>query len=103
MYTNIKRYICDVVRDDGHRSLANRIFSSFITVLIIVNVTTVVLDLLEVIPARSEPVFYVIEAVSVVIFTVEYILRLWTVDILFSKSRASFSVSSFSISVVYPK
>ena len=87
MYTKIKRIVCDVVRDDGHRSLANRIFSNAVTALIIVNVTTVVLDLLEVIPAGSEPVFYVIEAVSVAIFTAEYILRLWTADILFSKIK----------------
>ena len=87
MYTKAKRIICDIVRDDGHRSIANRIFSNVITALIIVNVTTVVLDLLEVIPARSEPVFFVIEAVSVAIFTVEYILRLWTVDILFPRVR----------------
>jgi len=102
MYTNIKRVVCDIVRDDGHRSLANRIFSSFVTVLIIVNVTTVVLDLLEVIPAGSEPVFFVIEAVSVIIFTIEYILRLWTVDILFtrvkpSKARFRYALSPMSL------
>jgi len=67
-----------------------------------VNVTTVVLDLLEVIPAGSEPVFYVIEAVSVGIFTVEYILRLWTVDILFSrvkpaKARFRYALSPMSL------
>jgi len=67
-----------------------------------VNVTTVVLDLLEVIPAGSEPVFYVIEAVSVIIFTVEYILRLWTVDILFSrekplKARLKYALSPMSL------
>jgi len=67
-----------------------------------VNVTTVVLDLLEVIPAGSEPVFYVIEAVSVVIFTVEYILRLWTADILFSrikpsKARLRYALSPMSL------
>jgi len=102
MYTNIKRIVCDVVRDDGYTSLANRIFSSFITTLIIVNVTTVVLDLLEVIPAGSEPVFYMIEAVSVSIFTVEYILRLWTADILFSsinpaKARLRYAFSPMSL------
>ena len=102
MYTTIKRNICDVVRDDGHRSIANRIFSSFVIILIIVNVTTVVLDLLEVIPAGSEQVFNVIETVSVIIFTVEYILRLWTVDILFSKvnpakARLRYAFSPMSI------
>jgi len=87
MFINVKRYICDVVRDDGHRSITNRIFSSFITVLIIVNVVSVVLDLLEVIPAGAESIFSVIEVVSVIIFTIEYILRLWTVDILFPRIK----------------
>jgi len=102
MYVKIKRNVCDIVRDDGHRSLANRIFSSFITVLIIVNVTMVVLDLLEVIPAGSESVFHLIETISVAVFTVEYILRLWTVDILFSrvkpaKARFRYAISPMSL------
>jgi len=102
MYGSIKRYICDIVRDDGHRSVANRIFSSFITVLIIVNVMTVVLDLLEVIPPGIEAIFQVIEVVSVVIFTIEYILRLWTVDIIFTrlkpaKARLKYAFSPMSL------
>jgi len=102
MFINVKRYICDVVRDDGHRSITNRIFSSFITVLIIVNVVSVVLDLLEVIPAGAESIFNIIEVVSVIIFTVEYILRLWTVDILFPrtkplKARLKYALSPMSL------
>jgi len=102
MYMKIKRAVTDIVRDDGHRSLANRIFSSSITILIIVNVTTVILDLLEVIPAGIESVFYIIEVVSVAIFTAEYILRLWTADILYSKikparARLRYALSPMSL------
>ena len=102
MYAGIKRYICDIVRDDGHRSLANRIFSSFVTTLIIINVVVVVLDLLEILPEGSSSVFYIIEAVSVAVFTVEYLLRLWTADILYPrikpyKARLKYAFSPMSI------
>jgi len=102
MYTGLKRKVCDIVRDDGHRSLANRIFSIVITSLIIVNVMVVVLDLVEVLPPGSESLFNIIEAVSVAIFTIEYILRIWTVDILYPrikpfKARLKYALSPMSI------
>jgi serine phosphatase RsbU (regulator of sigma subunit) len=87
MYTRIKRSVCDIIRDDGHRSLANRIFSNGITVLIIVNVVLVVLDLLEVFGETGGAVFYCIEVVSVAVFSVEYLLRLWTADLLYPRVK----------------
>jgi len=58
----------------------------------------VILDLLEVIPAEGESFFYVIEVISVAIFTVEYILRLWTVDILFSKAKPAIARLRYAFS-----
>ena len=87
MYIRLKRGVCNIIRDDGHRSLANRIFSNGIIALIIVNLVMVVLDLLEVIPQRGRGVFYLVETVSVVVFTVEYVLRLWTADLLYSRTK----------------
>ncbi|MCL2357367.1 MAG: methyl-accepting chemotaxis protein [Defluviitaleaceae bacterium] len=100
---NLKREICNIIRDDGHRSLANRIFSNFITVLIVVNIATVLLDLLEVIPAQFEPVFFWLEVVTVIIFTIEYILRLWTADMLYSQLhpfRARLKYAALPMSIV---
>jgi diguanylate cyclase (GGDEF)-like protein len=53
--------------------------------LIIFNVAVVVLDLLYLFPERAEPVIFYIEVVTVVVFTAEYILRLWTADLLYPK------------------
>jgi len=85
----IKQAVCNIIRDDGHRSLANRIFSKAITALIIFNIGTVVLDLLYLIPEGSEHIFDMIEAVTVGIFTLEYAMRLWTADLLNPKLRAA--------------
>jgi voltage-gated potassium channel len=46
--------------------------------LVLVNVVAVVLESVPAIEARFAPIFTTIEIVSVVVFTVEYGLRLWT-------------------------
>ena len=84
---NVKRAVCDIIRDDGHSNLANRIFTRAITALIIVNVTMVVLDLLYVIPGRWEAAFHALEAVTVAIFTIEYAMRLWIADLLYPQVK----------------
>ena len=82
-----KRDVCNVIRDDGHRSLANRIFSNGISALIVINILMVILDLVEIIPEELIPVYNFIELVTVIIFTIEYILRLWTADLLFPRTH----------------
>jgi len=63
-----------------------------------VNIATVFLDLLEVIPTGFERVFFWFEAVTVVIFTIEYILRLWTADILHPKLHPAMARFKYAIS-----
>lgn len=50
----------------------------FIVALIVVNVAVAILDTVEELRVHFELLFYRIEAISLVIFTVEYGLRLWT-------------------------
>ncbi|MCL2170762.1 MAG: ion transporter, partial [Defluviitaleaceae bacterium] len=85
----IKQAICNVIRDDGHRSLANRIFNNGIMALIIINVVMVALDLIDLIPENLAHIVDIFEAVTVIIFTAEYALRLWTADFLHPKVRAA--------------
>jgi serine phosphatase RsbU (regulator of sigma subunit) len=99
---SIKQRVYDLIRDDGQRSLANRIFSTAITVLIIINIATVLLDLLDVFSADAQAVIFYIEVVAVAVFTVEYILRLWTANLLFSnvnpiKARGKYIFSPMAL------
>jgi len=64
------------ILEEGH-SLASRIFNTLIMVLIIVNVTAVILESEESLYSAYTIYFDNFELVSVIIFTIEYLLRLW--------------------------
>ncbi|MDR0846524.1 MAG: ion transporter [Lactobacillales bacterium] len=77
----LKTYIFEKIRDDNDGSLISKIFDSLLVALIIVNIVTVIADTFNV-PAPVGEFFYLIEVVSVVIFSIEYILRVWTSDLI---------------------
>ncbi len=61
------------------RTPASRMFNWFILTLIVVNVIAVTLETVEPIRARYEAQFYAFELISVIVFTCEYLVRLWCV------------------------
>jgi len=87
MYNKFKRRVYDLIRDDGEENLANSIFGTFIMVLIIINVILVILETFRGIPEFLRMIFNYIEIVSVIIFTVEYLLRLWTATFKFPDEK----------------
>ncbi len=56
----------------------DKVLNIFIIVLIILNVTAVMLETVTHIHDKYESFFYYFDLVSVIIFTVEYILRVWS-------------------------
>ena len=85
MLKKIKSKIYNVIRDDGYKSQVNRLVGGFIMALVIVNVLFVIVDIIAYediseLPAYIKAVFYYFEVVTVAVFTVEYVLRLWTAD-----------------------
>ena len=77
MYSRLKWRMYDVVRDDGEYNRVNSIISSIIMILIVINVFVIILETFD-FPDWAMTVFYYIEFVSVIVFTVEYLLRPWT-------------------------
>jgi len=63
--------------EEGH-SLTSSIFNTIIMVLIILNVTAVILESEASLYLAYQSYFDYFELVSVVIFTIEYLLRLWS-------------------------
>ena len=59
-------------------SPASRLVGAFIGALIIVNVASVILESVEPIRLRYDPVLWWIEQVATAVFSVEYALRVWT-------------------------
>ncbi|MCL2638703.1 MAG: ion transporter, partial [Oscillospiraceae bacterium] len=88
MLLRLKRGICNIIRDDGQKSLANRVFSNFITLLIVINIVMVLIELVADLSEDDLIFFAFAEMVAVIIFTIEYLLRLWTADMLYPTVKA---------------
>src|SRR5262249_9652858 len=59
-------------------AVARRIFNAALAGLIVVNVAAIVLESVESIDERHLGAFTAIERVATTIFTIEYLLRVWT-------------------------
>ena len=65
--------------DATHSNKAARYFNLFLALLIIANVATVILETVEPLRNRYGLAFSIAEHVATAIFSVEYMLRLWTI------------------------
>ena len=92
---SIKQKVFNLIRDDGQRSPANRIFSTAISILIIVNIIMVVTELVFDIPEAYYSVFFISEAIAVAVFTVEYLMRIWTSNLLHPKLSTGAAVLKY--------
>ena len=78
---NFKNKIYNIIRDDDENDLASNIFDGVIITLIIINVVLVIADTFEM-PDNLKRISSTIETISVILFTIEYIIRLITADLL---------------------
>lgn len=83
MISSMKRKIYNIIRDDDENQLFGNIFDATIISLISINVLLVVLDTFKMPPIYTK-ISYFIEVLSVVVFTIEYLLRIWTSDYIFN-------------------
>ncbi|HMB89328.1 MAG TPA: ion transporter [Rhodothermales bacterium] len=77
MIERIKRRTYEVLEGSYNRDPKARLFQWFIITLILLNVVAVILATEAPLYAKYEPYFEWFELVSVVIFTIEYVLRVW--------------------------
>ena len=82
MYASIKKRTFEIISKSENGDLASSIFDWSIMILIALSILTIILDSFESIHQQCESLFQVFEIVTVVIFTAEYILRIWTADLL---------------------
>ncbi|MEA4887926.1 MAG: ion transporter [Clostridiaceae bacterium] len=77
---NIKRTIYNILDKSEQNGLAEKIFDIMIISLIILNVVAVICE-----PSIKDPnalaFLKILEIVSVIIFTIEYLLRIWVADL----------------------
>ncbi len=77
-----KQRIFEIIQVANRNDITSKIFDLFIILLIIVNVILVIMDTFA-LPGWVRNISRNLEIVSIVVFTVEYLLRIWTADLLY--------------------
>ena len=97
----IKQRTFEVIQAGEKGDIISKVFDIFIIGLIIINVIAIIIDTFTITEAMKSALS-IIETGSVVIFTIEYLLRLWTADLLYPncgaiKSRIKYVFSFMAI------
>lgn len=80
MYRKIKKRTHEILEVAGPNDIASRVVDIGLMCLILINVVLIIADTFE-LPPLAVKVGGIVETVSVVIFTIEYLLRLWVADL----------------------
>ena len=78
MYQKTKRDVHILLHPELGESKADKIVNIFIITLIVLNVVAVMLETIDSIHVKYESFFDTFDAISVYIFTLEYVLRVWS-------------------------
>ena len=78
MYSKAKNKVHLLLDPAGGGTFLHKIINSFIVGLIIINTIAVILETVKSIYQPNEELFISVEVFSVVVFSVEYILRVWS-------------------------
>lgn len=95
--TTFKKRIFDIIQIGNRYDLPSRLFDYCLVAVIILNILVMLLDTFE----QLSPffgIFRVIEIVCMVIFCIEYALRIWTADLLHPELSRGRAVWRFLIS-----
>jgi len=86
----LKMLISELVQGPIGDDKVHRRFDFFdltIVILICINAVMVIAETFT-LPDRVERVFKVVEIISIIVFSVEYLLRIWTADVLYPEIPA---------------
>jgi voltage-gated potassium channel len=81
MVKSYKLRIYEILESTNSEDKTAEAVNLFMLVLVVLNVTAVVLETVESIYAAHKDLFHYFADISVVVFTIEYILRLWSCDV----------------------
>jgi len=81
MYKKIKRTIFETIADARSKTRASQIFHALINLLIFINLIVIVLESIESLWERYNAFFTYFGLFTVIVFTIEYILCLWSCNI----------------------
>lgn len=83
----IKRRVFEIISKAENGDRASQAFDAAIIVLILLSVAAIVLQSFSTLALRYAAVFSAFEVFTVTVFTVEYLLRIWTADLLYPAEK----------------
>ena len=83
-----KKRIFDIIQIGNRKDMLSTAFDIFIVVVILVNLFVTIFDTYDA-SADYQGILDSVELVTIIIFTVEYLLRVWTADYLYPKDKAA--------------
>ena len=86
-YTDIKKRIFEIISKAENGDRASAIFDWSIMILIALSILSIILESFATVYARWHSAFSVFETITVIVFTVEYLLRIWTADLLYPDAK----------------
>jgi voltage-gated potassium channel len=99
IFQKVKRVIYDIIEQHSIEEKSKSIFfNHFIVALILLNVLSIVLESFENLYLKFNLIFRYFELFSIAVFSVEYLLRLWTADLKIKCENRLYSKLLFMIS-----
>lgn len=92
-----KKRIFDIIQIGNKEDIPSRAFDIFISIVIILNILAMFLETFSEL-APIFPVLKIIEYVTIIIFCIEYVLRIWTANFLFPRKNHFRSAMRFIVS-----
>jgi voltage-gated potassium channel len=80
----VKKRVFEIIEKADDNDRLSKLFDFIILFLIVLTVIAVILESYEFLSVKYEQAFEVFEIISIIVFTIEYILRVWTADIKYS-------------------
>ena len=99
-YKSIKLRAFELVNRAEEGDRASRIFDLSILGLILLSVVAIILQSFDTLATRYARVFSAFEIFTVVVFTLEYLIRLWTADLLYRESKHPYLKYIFSFMAI---
>lgn len=83
----IKKRVFDIISKAEQGDRASMVFDTSIIALIALSILAIILQSFESLSVKYDLVFHWFEVITVAVFTVEYLLRIWTADLLYPDAK----------------
>lgn len=97
----IEKYIYSLIRDDDDNSFVANLVDTFLMIIVLLSVVVAFLNTFEV-SSTFKNTLYILEVFFVILFTIEYVIRLWTAELIYpdltpAKARLKYARTPMAI------